>query len=85
MKMNAVKETICTRCAHRNVCTYKDDCLSVIEAVSKTTVNKQLPDGTVEVTPIKNFDFIGDVLITCRYRDNSDYTTKIKMNLNNAK
>lgn len=48
--MNDVKETICTRCAHRNVCAYKDKCLSVIEAVSKTTVTKQLPDGTVEVT-----------------------------------
>ena len=73
--MNNVKENICTRCAHRNVCAYKDDCLSAIEALSKTTVNKQLPDGTVEVTPIKNFDFIGDISITCRYRDDSDYIT----------
>ena len=75
MKMNDVKETICTRCAHRNVCAYKDDCLSVIETVSKTTVNKQLPDGRVEVKPIKNFDFIEDVSITCRYYYNLDYTT----------
>lgn len=73
--MNGVKENICTRCAHRNVCAYKDDCLSVIEAVSRATVNKQLPDGTVEVKPIKNFDFIEDVSITCRYYYNLDYTT----------
>lgn len=73
--MNNVKENICTRCVHRNVCAYKDDCLSVIEAASRVTVNKQLPDGTVEVTPIKNFDFIEDVSITCRHRDDSDYIT----------
>lgn len=72
--MNVVKETICTGCAHRNVCAYKDDWLSVIEAVSRSTVNKQLPDGTVEMTPIKNFDFIEDVSITCRYYYNLDYT-----------
>lgn len=85
MKMNAIKETICTRCTHRKVCAYKDECFSVIEAVLKATVTKQLPDGTVEATPIENFDFIEDISITCRYRDDSDYTTKIKMNLNNAK
>lgn len=83
--MNVVKETICTRCTHRKVCGYKDDCLSVVEAILKTAVNKRLPDGTVEIIPIKNFDFIEDVSIICRYRDDSDYTTKIKMNLNNAK
>ena len=76
MKMNDVKETICTRCAHRNVCAYKDDWLSAIEAIAKTTVSKQLPDGTAEVTPIENFDFIGDISISCRYYDDSDYTTK---------
>lgn len=32
-------------------------------------------DGTVEVIPIKNFDFIGDVSITCRYRYDSYYTS----------
>lgn len=73
--MDIVKESICTRCAHRNVCAYKDDCLSVIEAVSRVTVNKQLPDGKVEVKPIKNFDFIDGVSITCRYYYNLDYTT----------
>lgn len=67
---NVVKETICTRCVHCKVCAYKDDYLSAIEAISKTTVNKQLPDGTVEVMPIKNFDFIEDVSITCRYYHN---------------
>lgn len=74
--MNAVKETICIRCAHRNVCAYKDKFLSVIEAVSKTTVTKELPDGTVAVTPIENFDFIEDISITCRYHDDLYYTTK---------
>ena len=74
--MNSVKESICTRCVHCNVCAYKDDLLSVIEAIPRVTVTKQLPDGTVEVMPIKNFDFIGDISITCRYRDDSGYTTK---------
>lgn len=30
-----VKETLCTRCAHREVCAYKQDFLDIIKAVEK--------------------------------------------------
>lgn len=75
MKMNAIKETICTRCAHRKVCAYKDDCLSVVEAASRITISKPLPDGRVEINSIKDFAFVEGISITCRYYDNLDYTT----------
>lgn len=68
--MNGVKESICTRCIHCNVCAYKDDLLSVIEAIPRVTVGKKLPDGKVEAKSIKNFDFIEDISIICRYYDN---------------
>ena len=67
--MDIVKESICTRCVHCNVCAYKDDLLSVIEAIPRTTVGKQLPDGKVEAKSIKNFDFIEDISIICRYHN----------------
>ena len=71
-----VNESLCTICAHSNVCAYKDDYLSVIKAVSKTTVNKQLQDGKIELKPVKNFEFVGDISVTCRYYDN--WTTQYR-------
>lgn len=65
-----VKKSLCTICAHRNVCAYKDDYLSVIEAVSKAIVDKQLPDGKIALKRVENFEFVGDISVTCRYYDN---------------
>lgn len=42
-----VKETLCTRCAHREVCTYKQDFLDIIKAVENAAVTRDTPDGKI--------------------------------------
>lgn len=37
------KETLCTRCAHREVCTYKQDYLDILKAVESATVTRDTP------------------------------------------
>lgn len=41
------KETLCTRCAHREVCTYKQDYLDILKAVDNATVTRDTPDGKI--------------------------------------
>ena len=62
-----VKETPCTRCDHSQVCVYKDDFMSVIEAVGKARVTKETPDGKCTRTQVMDFDFVGDIQVTCKY------------------
>ena len=40
-----VKETLCTHCAHREVCIYKQDYFNTIKAVENTVVEKTSIDG----------------------------------------
>lgn len=42
-----VKETLCTRCAHREVCAYKQDFLDIIKAVENAAVTRDTPDGKI--------------------------------------
>lgn len=43
-----VKETLCTRCAHREVCTHKQDYLDILKAVENATVTRDTADGKFE-------------------------------------
>ena len=42
-----VKETLCTRCEHREVCIYKLDYLNILKAVenARVSVVKETTDG----------------------------------------
>ena len=42
-----VKETLCTRCAHREVCAYKQDFLDIIKTVENAAVTRDTPDGKI--------------------------------------
>ena len=48
---NAVKETLCTSCNHRDVCMYKGDYLSVSNAYATQLCRDGIvnPDGTVYI------------------------------------
>lgn len=50
-----VKETLCTRCAHREVCTHKQDYLDILKAVENATVTRDTADGRhlcwVQISP----------------------------------
>lgn len=62
------KETLCSRCIHKVVCTYSNGYLSILKAISETCVPSPYSDldgsGYKKVT---DFDFIGDISVSCRY------------------
>lgn len=53
-----VKEPVCARCAHSNVCMYKNEYLSILKAVLGATVHG---------TRIDNFCFVKNISVECRY------------------
>ncbi len=75
---DAVKETLCTRCVHRNVCSHKNDYLAIIKTISEVYVNEPLPNGKVSSKRIVDFDFIDNISVSCRYYANQimDYRRK---------
>lgn len=61
------KETVCTKCAHRNVCKYKDDYLDILKAISNVDVVKHHSNGTVSMKKVTSFDFVYEPSIICKY------------------
>ena len=61
------KETLCTRCAHREVCTYKQDYLDILKAVDNATVTRDTPDGKITSKKVIHYDFISGVSVGCKY------------------
>lgn len=62
MEANGVKETLCTNCMHRQVCTYKEQFLSVQEAVDNLTV--EIGDDSVNV---QNVSWLKPIKLDCRH------------------
>lgn len=65
----SVKEPLCTRCVHMDVCAYKQDYLDVLKAVENATVARDTSDEKI-VSKIIDYDFIGTISISCRYYEN---------------
>lgn len=64
------KETLCTCCDHREVCTYKRDYLNILKAVEDASVVKETSDGRVSSKKVSSYDFISGISIGCRYYRN---------------
>ena len=64
-----VKETLCTRCAHREVCMYKLYYLSILKAVenARVSVVKDAQDGGFSSKKVSDYDFISEISVECRY------------------
>lgn len=62
-----VKETLCTRCAHREVCTYKQDFLDIVKAIENASIVRDTPDGKITSKKITDYDFISEITINCKY------------------
>ena len=62
-----VKETLCTRCAHREVCIYKQDFLDIIKAVENASVVRDTPDGKITSKKVIYYDFISEISVGCKY------------------
>ena len=76
---NASKETLCSHCVHRVVCTYSDDYLSILKAVSEAYVSQPCSNGDgLGYKKVINFDFIGDISVACRYYQNINNVKYIK-------
>lgn len=63
----AVKETACLRCVHRNVCIFKNDYLEVYNAIQNAVVTKEAKDGKVSLKRVTDYDFIRNISVKCRY------------------
>ena len=64
--MSGVRETPCTRCAHRIVCKHKDDFLKAVQAINEATVYELEDDNGVKMIKVINYDCISDISVTCR-------------------
>ena len=65
-----VKETLCTRCAHRDVCAHKQDYLDILKAVENATVTRDTPDGKITSKKVIHYDFISGISVGCKYHQN---------------
>ena len=73
-----IKEVPCTRCLHQEVCRHKQDFLDICNAVSSIKIHKPCEDGKeVKITPITNFDCLGDIYVKCRYYQMQAINTKL--------
>lgn len=61
------KETLCTRCAHREVCIHKQDYLDILVAVENASVTRYAPDGKITMKQVIYYDFIGEISVKCKY------------------
>ena len=64
-----VKETICTRCEHREVCMYKLYYLNILKAVENARVSSitDTQDGGFSSKKVADYDFISGISVGCRY------------------
>lgn len=67
-----VKETLCTRCDHREVCMYKLYYLNILKAVenARVSVVKETQDGGFSSKKVSDYDFISGISVGCRYYRN---------------
>ena len=66
----AVKETACTSCGHREVCKYKEGYLKVCEAASNINVrlDEHYLDGIrARIIPVANVDCLGYIEVHCKH------------------
>lgn len=66
MPNSEVNENLCTRCAHQEVCTYKQDYLDILKAVKNAVVTRDTPDGITSKKVI-HYDLVSDISVSCKY------------------
>ena len=66
---DGVKETLCTRCEHREVCMYKLYYLNILKAVENARVSSitDTQDGGFSSKKVADYDFISGISVGCRY------------------
>ncbi len=69
-----VKETLCTRCVHQEVCIHKRDYLDILKAVENATVIRNTHDGKIASKNVIHYDFISEISVGCKYHQNRTET-----------
>lgn len=72
---DCVKETLCTKCEHREVCKYKKDYLNILKSVNDAYVNFTTDDGKGAMKKVIDYDFIGEIKVPCKYYYQCQITT----------
>lgn len=70
-----VKENLCTRCVHREVCTHKQDYLDILKAVENATVTQNTHDEKITSKKVIHYDFISEISVGCKYHQNCTKNT----------
>ena len=68
--IDAIKEVSCTLCAHREVCSYKQDYIDILKAVENAAVTKDTADGKIASKKVIHYDFISAISVGCKYYQN---------------
>lgn len=65
---DGVKNTLCTRCSHREVCTIKGDFLEAQKAVDYTYISRPCADGKkVATINIRDIEYIEPIMLKCKH------------------
>lgn len=64
---NTCKESLCTRCAHLSVCSYRDEYLNLQEKIDNLEITMIEPDGATYYTKLQNIPWIRPVELSCIY------------------
>lgn len=73
-----VKKTLCTLCAHKEVCTHKKDFLDIIEAIENASITRDAPDGKITSRKVIDYDFVSEISVGCKYYGNWTDTYRSK-------
>ena len=64
---NTCKESLCTRCAHLSVCSYRDEYLNLQENIDNLEITMIESDGATYYTKLQNIPWIRPVELSCIY------------------
>nr|DAE23827.1 MAG TPA: hypothetical protein [Siphoviridae sp. ct9lR64] len=65
-----VKETLCARCAHMQVCAYQQDYLDILKAIENADITRDTPYGKTTSKKVIHYDFISEISVGCKYYQN---------------
>lgn len=66
MPNSEAKETLCSRCAHQEVCIYKQDYIDILNAVENAAVIQDTPDG-ITSKKVMQYDLISGISVSCKH------------------
>jgi hypothetical protein len=67
-----VKETACTNCFHRKVCSLKTTFLKAQEAANRLSITTNEGDGTFSSIPVSEVSWIKPIILDCVHRLDRD-------------